>query len=85
VVHLERLLVGLGDAVSDLGVRLEPVLTGPELVDGTAFGCRHQPRGGIVGHAGLWPLRERLDERLLGKVLGPADVAGDAQQRAEQA
>ena len=57
-------------------------LPSAQLIDGAVLGGGHQPRAGIVRDAGCRPLLERGDERILGQLLGQADVAHDARQAA---
>jgi len=44
-------------------------------VDGPVLRGRHQPRAGIIGHAGVRPLFKGDDQRVLREFLGQADVA----------
>src|SRR6185503_2901430 len=60
-------------------------LVAPEVIDRTVFGRACQPGGGIVGDARLGPLLERGQKGVLCKVLGQADVANDACDRAGDA
>jgi hypothetical protein len=45
-----------------------------DVVDGPALGDRHEPRAGVVRHARRRPLLQRGHERVLGQLLGEADV-----------
>ena len=53
-------------------------------VDGAVLGRGHQPGAGLVGDAGLRPLLERGDERVLRQLLGQPDVAHHARQAGDQ-
>jgi hypothetical protein len=55
-----------------------------QLVDRATFGRRHQPRAGIVGHAGVRPALKRRHQRVLREILGEADVAHDACETGDQ-
>ena len=44
----------------------------------TMFRRLHEPRAGLVGNALVRPLLERCHERVVGKLLGLADVAHDS-------
>jgi hypothetical protein len=48
------------------------------------LGGGHEPGAGLVGDACVWPLLERRHERVLGQLLGNADVADDARERGDQ-
>src|SRR6266566_155769 len=48
------------------------------------FGGRHEPGPRIVRHAGLGPLLERGDQRVLRQILRDADVADDACQTRDE-
>ena len=52
-------------------------LRSPQSVDRPVLGRGHEPGAGVVRDARLWPLLKGGDERLLGKILGDADVAHD--------
>ena len=52
----------------------------PHQVDRAVLGGGHQPGARVVRDAGLRPLLERRDERVLGELLGQADVAHDARR-----
>ena len=64
---------------------LAPVHVGAaHAVDRAVLGRGHQPGAGVVGDAGLRPLLERRDQRLLREVLGEADVAHEAREARDQ-
>ena len=56
-----------------------------EEIDGAAFGGGGEPCAGIVGDAGLRPLLECGEKRLLCKVFGQADVASEAGESGDDA
>ena len=56
-------------------------LAAAQPVDRAVLGRRHEPGAGIVRHAGDRPLLERRHQRVLGKLLGHADVAHHARER----
>jgi len=55
-----------------------------QAVDRAMLGRGHQPGAGVVGDAGLWPLFQRRDQRLLREVLGQADVAHETRQTGDE-
>ena len=61
-----------------LGLALEH-LAAAEAVDRAVLGGGHEPGARVVRDARLGPLLERRDQRVLGEVLGEADVAHDGQ------
>ncbi len=69
---------------ADLGILLLQLAVAPEEVDRPALGDRHQPGAGIARNALGGPLLERGDDRVLGQVLGQADVAGVVGQARDQ-
>jgi hypothetical protein len=70
-------LVGPDQVAAQLrGLALQP-LGAPEEVDRPVLGGGHQPGGRPVGDAGLRPPLQRRDQRVLGQLLGQADVPGD--------
>jgi hypothetical protein len=56
-----------------------------EEIDGTMFGCGHEPCAGIGWGFGLRPLFQRGDEGFLGEIFGEADVAGEAREARDEA
>ena len=52
-----------------------------EGVDGLALPYRGEPGPGVLRRAVAWPLAERVDQGVLGEILGQADVAGEGGQR----
>ena len=66
-------------------LRLAVVHAGaPQPVDRPVLGGGHEPGARVVRDARLGPLLERGDERLLGEVLGEADVAHDPRDAGDQ-
>src|SRR3982074_2578118 len=55
-------------------------LVAPKVIDGAMLCGGHQPRTGIVRHAGFRPLLERGDQGILREFFGYADVAHDARK-----
>src|SRR5690606_22817879 len=55
-----------------------------ELIEGPVLRGGRQPGSRIVGNAGLRPLLERFEERVLRQVLGRAHVAHETRQAANQ-
>ena len=53
-------------------------------IERLVLGRSHQPGGGPVGHAGRRPPLEGDDQRVLGQVLGLADVAHHAGKPGDQ-
>ncbi len=65
---------------ADLG-ELLPVAGAPaQQVDGAVLGRRHQPGAGVVRHPVRRPPLQRDDQRVLGQLLGEADVADQARE-----
>ncbi len=54
-------------------------------IDGAMLGGGHEPRAGILRHAGLRPLLECGDQRVLRQLFGDADIAHDARQAGDDA
>jgi hypothetical protein len=66
------------ELVSKLFVFAIDELAAAEVVDRAAFGDGHQPCAGISRDAGLGPLLERGDERVVREVFGKAHVSHDS-------
>jgi hypothetical protein len=50
----------------------------PQVIERLALGGRHQPRAGIIRHAGRGPMLQRRQQRFLGQILGERHVAQHA-------
>ena len=59
-------------------------LAAAQMIQRPALGGRHQPRAGLVRHAGHGPVLERRHQRFLGQVLGQRHVAQHARQARDQ-
>ena len=86
---VERLVqVRLGarglDLMGQLLVLALEELLASQQVDRAALGGGHQPCAGPIGHAGPWPVLERLDQRILGEVLGRAHIAHHAREARDE-
>src|SRR5262245_3854550 len=69
-----RLLLDLA-LVAELAMFSFEQLIAAKMVDGPMFRRRHKPGAGLVGEAGLGPLLESRDQRVLGEFFGDRDVA----------
>jgi hypothetical protein len=80
-VVFESLAAGRPLVASRVGVTPELVLLAcvqrrlAQPVKRTVLGGGHQPSARVVGHAGLGPVFERGDQRVLRQLFGQADVA----------
>ncbi len=72
------------EVVPELGDLLGEPLVAAEQVDRAALRHRHQPRARVVRYAGLRPLLQCRDERVLRELLREADVAGHAGQARDE-
>ncbi len=63
------------EAAGNLGMLAIEHPIAAHAVDGATLCCSHQPRTGIMGNTGRRPFGERADQRVLGKLLGPVDIA----------
>jgi hypothetical protein len=50
------------------------------VVDGLAFGDGGEPGAGVAGHAGVRPLRQRVDQRVGRQILGQGHIPDDPGQ-----
>ena len=66
------------ELVAQLRVLALHELGAAQAVDGAMLGRRHQPGAGLVGYAGLRPLLQCGDERVLRQLLGEPNVAHHA-------
>ena len=55
-----------------------------QAVEGAVLGRGHEPGARVVGHARLRPALEGDDERVLGQLLGHADIADDAREPSDE-
>src|SRR5439155_21321506 len=62
---------------------LEPFST-TKVVDRAMLRGAHEPAGRVVRHAGLRPLLEGRDQRVLGQLLGEADITHDAGEAGDE-
>ena len=92
-VVVER-VVGIGGGALLLGPHVEVVtellvlaleeLGATESIDGAILRRRHQPRAGILRHAGFRPLLEGREERILRELLGGVEVADESRQPGDE-
>jgi len=78
-----RLLLLLQVAHQHLVLAREHVAAA-QMIQRPAFGGSHQPRAGLVRHAGRGPMFERRQQRFLGEVLGQRHVAQHPGQARDQ-
>ena len=74
-----RFLLRVELVAEQLVLALEQLVSAQK-IDRAMFGSRHEPGTRIVGNAGLGPLLERDEERVLREILGLPDVSNDARE-----
>ena len=67
----------------DVGFAPAPGQIGAQLIGHAPGGDLDQPAARVVGHALLWPLHGRREQRLLNRVLGGGEVPEAPDHRAE--
>ena len=72
------------ELVAELGVLAMGERVAAEEIDRPMLGGGHEPGTGLLGNSRLGPLLERRDQRVLGKLLGDADVAHHAREPGDE-
>ena len=81
----EGALLLVFELAGELFVFLLDARVAAQQVDGAVLGGGHEPRAGVLRHAGRGPLFECGDQRVLGQLFGDADIAHDARQSGDDA
>jgi hypothetical protein len=83
-VEVRRSALSRLELVTELFVLSLEQRVSPEEIDGPMLRGGHEPRAGIARDPRLGPLLECSDERILGEVLGRADITHDPRETSDE-